>query len=984
MDNIKTLVRDNKYIEVIKILQNTYLSGYLLYEISNVTLKKKTPQLIAFLNFVKQKINKNTYMLSIPSMYFNDLFFIKNTFDLSLMEISLKVFQTGISVDKISFELLKLMKENHSYYIFKAVFNSVTNYFSSIYYRIKTLHKIVDYMEHNFTFEEIKQIFSEINLCNWVAKKNHLGFLRRIDKYLTSFHYINNDLSSFTPILDAARYSSFNMFKFIYDKISDEEKLYSNDFNENILTFSACNSDTRILKFILETGFFKISGDKQIFFNNLLSHSNGGLKKYIEKLKIIENHSNQVTENSVYMLLLDPNYFLKVVNCFKDIKFTPQRYIPINSELFKNNTCKKILIERCQDFEFLIYESLKCLNFDDPFYDNFDLDKLYQKDLYLNKLLQSSHKKSEEYQDRLFYHILEYVKRNKLKNICLGDLTYYKYNFIEKFYRFGLFNMLPFSIKFVNSADFFCFFHLRTKEKQKLLAWNKTILFLKKTFRTNNCIKKKMHCIKFNNVLSEIKPRTRIKIPKQICEKDIVKLITRSDITITPKADGIKSTIENFEMYPTISASNYDSKFDCEIVEIDNVKVHFIISSYQNIVYLCSKHPYFPLECLVNFETLMIQPYCLFDKERKALNRFIENNSNQNGLWWPKIIYKIQSINPFFKKLTCPIFFSVYPTDGWIVNSESNLYKLKPTKHLTVDLLYRHGSFYSREFNKFNENVKFDNNELKEDHIYRLHYSKGLWQVDTERIEKQKANPQNVIDLVVDQVYNPIDIGKILKYFSICEPYYQVTEKSHKKKHIDNVIEIYSKKGNVVDIGCGFKININKRKMTAKSYVGIDIDPKINNESVVLLNLKYNWEEQLDLLKNNKIKWGTYDNIVMTNSIQYIYDNEEKNIEYINKLAADKCVMIIKFLDWSLLESMGKHLIKSSNDYVRIIAPKTIKYYYSSLHREPCQEHVYSIEDIKLLFPKWKVLFLEKKTIYEFYNPWDNYLNCFRYICLQL
>ena len=91
------------------------------------------------------------------------------------MEISLKVFQTGISVDKISFELLNLMKENHSHIL--KLFLIVTN-LPSIYYRIKTLHKIVDYMEDNFTFEEINQIFS-ILICVIGLQKESFRFSKK-------------------------------------------------------------------------------------------------------------------------------------------------------------------------------------------------------------------------------------------------------------------------------------------------------------------------------------------------------------------------------------------------------------------------------------------------------------------------------------------------------------------------------------------------------------------------------------------------------------------------------------------------------------------------------------------------------------------------------------------------------------------------------------------------------------------------------------
>ena len=61
------------------------------------------------------------------------------------------------------------------------------------------------------------------------------------------------DLSSgFIPILDAAKYSSFPMFVFIYNNMDTKYIDYANDENLNVLNMALMNSDTRILKFILQ------------------------------------------------------------------------------------------------------------------------------------------------------------------------------------------------------------------------------------------------------------------------------------------------------------------------------------------------------------------------------------------------------------------------------------------------------------------------------------------------------------------------------------------------------------------------------------------------------------------------------------------------------------------------------------------------------------------------------------------------------------
>ena len=96
------------------------------------------------------------------------------------------------------------------------------------------------------------------------------------------------------------------------------------------------------------------------------------------------------------------------------------------------------------------------------------------------------------------------------------------------------------------------------------------------------------------------------------------------------------------------------------------------------------------------------------------------------------------------------------------------------------------------------------------------------------------------------------------------------------------------------------------------------------------------------------IRWGSYDNIVMINSIHNIYCNEEENIKNINRLAKKECIMIIKYLDWEMLRKINKNTIINNSNFVRVIEPlQTITYYYSNIHNEPITEHVYTTKRLK-------------------------------------
>ena len=171
-------------------------------------------------------------------------------------------------------------------------------------------------------------------------------------------------------------------------------------------------------------------------------------------------------------------------------------------------------------------------------------------------------------------------------------------------------------------------------------------------------------------------------------------------------------------------------------------------------------------------------------------------------------------------------------------------------------------------------------------------------------MDKKTANPNKVIDLILQQHKNPINFNKIVAIFRIQNYYYQNFIKIDKPVK-DTFISKFSNSNRVIDIGCGFKCRRNSQLMKSKYYLGLDIDSKIQYDKFIPLNLNYNWNEQLKLL-NNDIQWHSFDNILIINSIQNIFNNEKECIDNINKLARKGCIMIIKFLDWDLLKLLKR------------------------------------------------------------------------------
>ena len=127
-------------------------------------------------------------------------------------------------------------------------------------------------------------------------------------------------------------------------------------------------------------------------------------------------------------------------------------------------------------------------------------------------------------------------------------------------------------------------------------------MFLRKTFQVKQKSTMKKHEMKFNKTLFKIQKimGTKKEYPKHIEEKDVVTLCqTTNNILITPKADGVRGNLNIFDMNPKVSSIYFDENFDCEIVDLNGTKIHFIIGTIDTINQLINKHHYFPKEILL-------------------------------------------------------------------------------------------------------------------------------------------------------------------------------------------------------------------------------------------------------------------------------------------------------------------------------------------------------------------------------------------------
>ena len=211
-------------------------------------------------------------------------------------------------------------------------------------------------------------------------------------------------------------------------------------------------------------------------------------------------------------------------------------------------------------------------------------------------------------------------------------------------------------------------------------------------------------------------------------------------------------------------------------------------------------------------------------KKKKLSGNTVDNHDKQQGLWWPKRVYKTLNLN--YDKLLSS-FYNVFPTDGWIIYADKT-YKIKPLNHLTIDLKYSNNQFFSKEGTKFDGELDLPSKLLEKNAIYRL-VKRHKWMVQSRRMDKKTANPNKIVDLILHQHNNPINFNKIVSIFKNTKLYYQNFIKIEKPKR-EIFISKYSNSNRIIDIGCGFKCQKNSKLMKSKYYLGVDIDSKLNTK----------------------------------------------------------------------------------------------------------------------------------------------------------
>ena len=199
------------------------------------------------------------------------------------------------------------------------------------------------------------------------------------------------------------------------------------------------------------------------------------------------------------------------------------------------------------------------------------------------------------------------------------------------------------------------------------------------------------------------------------------------------------------------------------------------------------------------------------DKEFKNILSFYENYKGKT-LWWPKAFWKIFDTDIILDILDNlqeidedKYIHNNIKTDGYIINipfNKKDIYKLKPSKHMTIDLYYD-GTWKDKNDNVYD--ISFEKN-IKNG-IYRCYYEFGTWVARDYRPEKPQPNGREIVDIIKKYHERPWTVKEIKKYNK--PAYYQNFHNNKNLKAFTKLRNLWYSRTihdymRVLDIGCNY------------------------------------------------------------------------------------------------------------------------------------------------------------------------------------
>jgi hypothetical protein len=778
--------------------------------------------------------------------------------------------------------------------------------------------------------------------------------------------------------------------------------------------FNSFQYHKQIVKHLLTKHNYKITFDK-IYLNNSI------------------NCNNSNNYNNDYLKLVIDN------TLFDSPKFNYNNFIVYITQYNNNNI--ELIIDAF-DYSFKNYNIKKV-----PF-------EKYSLELLIYNIYEPSNK---NFNKEIFISYINYLRRNIVINdisdfncIVKNDYNISKYiNIVDTLFKNGFYFIEKYHLTIIseninnklnNLYNYQILFNINNKKEMSdplISNWciviNVLKLFVRKRFKKH----KKEFTHKLYDVNHEFKFKPTLMLnkfnkfnkitnckPYHIMPLDCLKTLNETHLQITQKADGIcKKGI--FNIYPPeISQLKFNlSHIEYEFVKLENICYLFnyldkTIDIYDIIIKLRSIHPYisnkiFPHLSLTNYKDVLLE---YESDELMALTTFKTQNKFKKK-WWAKYIFKVEhmSHSDYLNLLhgIKQLNIKCIPTDGWVLidNEYNDLIKIKPSNHLTIDLLYENNRLVDNKNNNYIDSNSLLNGSLIlncksmiNGKIYRCYFNDETesWIPREIRHDKNKPNDAEIcrnISLSHKYNWNINDLCSINLYYQKNNKLTKST-KSTKSTNSDNYKE-FIKGNSILDLGCGFSNKFKKSILT--KYVGLDIDPKVivnihNNGNPIkyMCDLTLGWSEQAQIktYKNSyyhfpniddfKDKYSStkFDTILSINNIHYLLEgNHNILFQNINNHSHDNSVFIVKCLDGFLTKSLliKKKYITHGSSFIRRETKNQIKIYYEWCHNTPQLETLYETEELETIFSKygWKL----KEYKYEIFDPhlndWEQYFKYF-------
>ena len=460
--------------------------------------------------------------------------------------------------------------------------------------------------------------------------------------------------------------------------------------------------------------------------------------------------------------------------------------------------------------------------------------------------------------------------------------------------------------------------------------------------------------------------------------------IVKNEILVTPKIDGSNhKNIDMTNIYPPLGPHFEGCVFDGEYVEELDMYLIFGIRNkennlncpYDDFLEIRQEHNYARnTNRQFNFNSNTLEEVeNKINKEFADINEFYKAEAGKT-LWWPKAMWKI-----FDTDITLNILSNLQKiednnewnikTDGYIINlpyNKKEIYKLKPAKHMTIDLCYD-GSWKDK-----NSNIYQITSEKNLKHgIYRCYYEYGLWVAREQRKDKKYPNNKEIVEAIQNYHNHPWEVKDIMKYNQ--PAYYQNFYNNPNLRAFSKLRNLWYSKFihdymNILDIGCGY-LNSSLWNNKYKNIDGIDSDlgiierfKKVNqdNKRIFVQDFSQKWDMKDDYIKNQvngSLGEKIYDVILMNFSIHYAFNSKSGfnnlMLEIDKRSVTNNTKLMISFIDCNLLfkdydkiEFEDEGFLKLKND-LTFNSVNEITYYYPWRSKKVNTEKIFSQEFIE-------------------------------------